>query len=78
MEKTVPINAIIPTPIAVSSSFVFTIGETAAIAAAPQTPVPIPSNREIEKSAFNYFASSKVIPIENTIVPISRINNGIP
>ncbi len=47
IAKTVPTRAMMPTLIAVSSSLALMIGAIAAIAAAPQTPVPTPSNREM-------------------------------
>ncbi len=56
-EKIVPKRAIIPTPIAVSSSLASTIGATAAIAAAPHIPVPAPTNKVMERFAFIAFDS---------------------
>src|SRR5699024_12684306 len=57
MEKNVPISAIIPTLIAVSSSLAFIIGATVAIAAAPHITFPTPVRREMVGLAVVFFAS---------------------
>ncbi|CJG41045.1 Uncharacterised protein [Streptococcus pneumoniae] len=74
----VPTKAITPAPIAVSSSFAFTIGETAAMAAAPHIPVPIPKRRDKPLSAFIHLARKTVKTIANKAVPTSRSNNPNP
>src|SRR5699024_3237590 len=60
------------------SSFDLTIGATAAIAAAPHTPVPTPSKSEIFGSALNLFANQIIAKIENTITPASTAKSPRP
>src|SRR5699024_11821982 len=71
-------KAMIPTLIAVSSSFAFIIGATEAIAAAPHIPVPTPNKKEIILSAFNKWAIQKVNKIEKIMTPTSLISKSIP
>ncbi|MOA53109.1 hypothetical protein D3C78_1765180 [compost metagenome] len=78
MAKMVPTKAIIPAAIAVSFSSDFRMGETAAIAAAPHTPVPIASRNDNDLSARNSRASRRVIPSANRMTAASRINKAGP
>lgn len=67
MANTVPTNAIILAPMAVSSSFAFRMGDTSAIAAETQTPVPIQRRRDTDEQK-----------IEKTIVLMSRTSKPNP
>ena len=73
-----PISATIPILIAESFSLDFNIGDTAAIAAAPHTPVPIPSNRMRLLSPLIYLFSNNINPILKRMTPISINNKSLP
>ncbi|SCT73254.1 Uncharacterised protein [Staphylococcus aureus] len=68
----------IPILIAVSFSRDLNIGATAAIAAAPQTPVPTPSNNAMFLSPCNSLLTKSIITILKITTPTSMANSLLP
>ena len=77
-ENIVPISATIPILIAESFSRDFNIGDIAAIAAAPHTPVPIPNNSVRCLSPLIYLFINNINTILKKMTPISINNKPLP
>src|SRR5699024_2631984 len=78
MENTVPVSAIIAILIAVSSDLDFTIGATAAMAAAPQIPVPTPSKKDKLVFNFHHLLNAYIKMTANAITKTDFNSNPIP
>src|SRR5699024_5704786 len=78
IENTVPVSAIIAILIAVSSDLDFTIGATAAIAAAPQITVLTPSKKDKLVFNFHHFLNTYMTMTANALTKTDFYSNPNP